>query len=71
MLEIKCDGTNVYDIGRGECVRPDADFHCFPRCPGITFPDTPETFSSPGTTGKYIYPPMCLIMILIWSIFWT
>ena len=40
MLAIPCADRTVFDIESSLCITPGSDFNCFPRCPGVTFPET-------------------------------
>ena len=56
MLELQCTDQTVFDLDTRNCITPGADFSCFPRCPGITFPDTSSeamtTYTTPMVTTQ-------------------
>ena len=56
MVPQPCLENTVFDLDTQECIKPGADFNCFPRCPGITFPRTSSeamtTYTTPMVTTQ-------------------
>ena len=58
IIELQCADQTVFDLDTRMCITPGTDFSCFPRCPGITFPDTSSeamtTYTTPMVTTQMV-----------------
>ena len=62
IIELQCADPTLFDLDTRNCITPGADFSCFPRCPGITFPDTSSeamtTYTAPMVTTQMVTTQM-------------